>query len=62
MWENVGRKEGKIEDILELLEDLGDIPKELREKIEKQEDMITIKAWLKLAAKAESIEQFTKQM
>lgn len=59
---NDGRIEGRIESVLELLEDLGEIPKELREKIEEQEDIDIIKAWHKLAAKSESIEQFIEQM
>lgn len=59
---NDGKLEGRIESVLELLEDLGDIPQELREKIEEQEDITIIKSWHKLAAKAESIEQFREQM
>ena len=57
-----GRIVGRIDSILELLEDLGNIPPELREKIEEQEDFAVLKVWTKLAAKAESIEQFMKQM
>lgn len=57
-----GNIEGRIDSILELLEDLGEIPQELRDKIEEQEDIATLKAWHKLAAKAESIEQFMEQM
>lgn len=50
------------EDALELLEDLGDIPEELHEKIKEEQNVQTIKSWLKLAAKAESMEQFIEQM
>ena len=57
-----GKLEGRIESILELLEDLGNISPELRETIEEQEDLAVLKAWTKLAARAESIEQFMKQM
>jgi len=57
-----GKLEGRIESILELLEDLGEISQELRDKIEEQEDIATLKAWTKLAAKAKSIEQFMEQM
>ena len=57
-----GKLEGRIDSILELLEDLGEIPQELREKIEEQEDLAILKVWHKLAAKAESIEQFMEQM
>ncbi len=57
-----GKLEGRIESILELLEDLGDIPEELRDKIEEQEDLAILKVWHKLAAKVESIERFMEQM
>ena len=57
-----GRLEAKIEDVLELLEDLGNIPEELRKKIKEEQDMQTIKLWLKLSARVESIEQFIEQM
>ena len=57
-----GKLEGRIESILELLEDLGEIPEELRDKIEEQEDIAILKVWHKLAAKSESIEQFMEQM
>lgn len=57
-----GKIEGKVESILELLEDLGDVSEELRDKIEEQEDLAILKVWHKLAAKAESIEQFMEQM
>lgn len=60
------RKEGKIEDrvesIIELLEDLGPVPEKLKERLEKETDMNTLKKWHKLAARAESIEQFETEM
>ncbi|MBD5532523.1 MAG: hypothetical protein HDQ98_10055 [Lachnospiraceae bacterium] len=57
-----GITQGKINDILDLLNDLGEIPLALRERITSQRDEETLRAWLKLAAKAESIEDFTKQI
>lgn len=58
------RREGKVEDrveaITELLEDLGTIPEPLKEKLEGEKNMDTLKAWLKIAAKADSIDQFTQ--
>ena len=45
-----------------MLEDLGNIPEELRKKIKEEQDMQTIKLWLKLSARVESIEQFIEQM
>ena len=43
---------------MELLDSLGDIPSPLRERITAQKDETTLPAWLKLAAKAENIEEF----
>lgn len=57
-----GRIEGKIEYILELLDDMGTLPEGLREKIETESDVATLNAWHKIAAKAGSIEQFVKEM
>ena len=52
---------GKIEDILELLEDLGPIPEELRKLVAEQQNLDTLKKWLKLAARVESVEEFRRQ-
>ncbi|MBO5167242.1 MAG: Rpn family recombination-promoting nuclease/putative transposase [Lachnospiraceae bacterium] len=57
-----GKAEGKAEAVLELLEELGTIPENLREKIIKETDMVILKQWHKLAAKTISIEQFLKDM
>jgi len=38
-----GRAEGKAEAVLELLEDLGDVPEELRRKIMEQRDLDILK-------------------
>lgn len=60
------RKEGKIEDrietIMELLADLGPLPEALKERLENETDMNRLRVWCKLAAKAESIEQFEKEI
>ena len=57
-----GREEARQESILEFLQDLGDIPKTLKDKIREQSDIEVLKRWLKLAAKSDSIEAFTAQM
>ena len=57
-----GKIEGKIEYILELLDDMGTLPEGLREKIETESDAATLNAWFKIAVKAESVEQFVKEM
>lgn len=54
--------QGKINDILDLLNDLGEIPPALKERITSQREEETLRAWLKLAAKAESVADFTKQI
>lgn len=53
-----GKVEGKAEDILDLLEELGQVPTGLRERICAQKDMETLRGWLKLAARVHTIEEF----
>ena len=48
--------------VLSLLEDKGVVPKDLQDKILCEKDMDILQKWLKLAAKAESIEQFQNGM
>lgn len=57
-----GKAEGMAEAVLELLEDIGSIPNELKEKILSSSDLELLRRWHKLAAKAESIEQFIKEL
>lgn len=61
-----GRNEGLLqarqEAIVELLEDLGEIPESLGIQICEETDLDTLKRWHKLAAKADSIEQFITTM
>ncbi len=47
--------------ILELLEDLGMVPEEISELVEKQEDIEVLRAWHKLAAKSASLEAFIQK-
>jgi predicted transposase/invertase (TIGR01784 family) len=51
----------KRNDIMELLEDYGEIPDYLREQIEQEESIDTLKKWFRLAVKASSIEEFASQ-
>ena len=59
-----GRLEGRIEatreDVFELLEDLGEIPNRLRDKMEALEELGDLKFLFKLAAKADSMQNFVK--
>lgn len=61
-----GRNEGLLqarqESILELLEDLGEISESLNIKICEETNLDTLKRWLKLAAKTDSIEHFIAAM
>ena len=52
------RRISKAESVLELLEDLGEIPEKLKKKIMSQRDMETLKKWHKMAARAESLGKF----
>ena len=60
------REEGKIaglaEAVLDLLGSLGDVPAPLQETITSQKDDTTLRAWLKLAARAESVAEFMEQI
>ena len=57
-----GKAEGKAEDILALLEEAGSVSDELRTRIMEQTDLVILGQWLRLAAKAESVEQFEQNM
>lgn len=53
-----GLTQGKVNDILDLLGDLGKIPPSMEKQITAQKDDAVLRGWLKLAAKAESIDGF----
>lgn len=57
----VGIAIGKAEDILELLADAGTVPEALRERILGETDLDTLKKWVKLAARVESIDEFKEK-
>lgn len=57
-----GRTEGTAAAILVLLEDTGTVPEELRTRIMQMQDQQTLYRWLKLAARAESPEDFWKRI
>ena len=56
--ENLGIEQGKADDVLELLGELGQVPEPLRIRVTSQKDVSILSAWLKLAARADSIEEF----
>lgn len=57
-----GRAEGKIEVLFDLLGELGEISQDLRLRIVAQRDLTVLGSWIKLAAKAGSIEDFEKEI
>lgn len=50
------------QNILALLEDLGTLPDQTKECIAKEQNEDVLSAWLKLAARADSIEEFQSKM
>ena len=57
-----GMRLGTVNNILEFLEDLGEIPETLKSKIMQEEKPDVLRRWLKLAAKAETSEEFEKKI
>lgn len=56
------KAEGKVEAILEFLEEFCVVSAELEEQIRAEKNLEVLGRWLKLAAKADSIEQFIAEM
>ena len=57
-----GRAQGKAENVLELLRELGDVPQELEKRIMDEKDLSVLSTWLKYAAKTETIDEFISKM
>ena len=57
-----GEINGRAASVLTFLEEKGNVPKELRERISQEKSLDVLQKWLKLSAKAESIRQFEEQM
>ena len=53
---------GRREDIFQLLEIYGEIPEDIRSKINAQTDENVLKKWLIAAAKASSADEFRDHM
>ena len=58
----IATKETTIDNILELLEDLGSIPSDLSERLEDIQDIDCLKKLHKIAARVDSIEAFEEKM
>lgn len=61
-WLAEGVVTGKAQSVMELLEDLGTVPDEIKEKILNERNPEILSRWHKAAAKADSIEEFLKKM
>lgn len=59
-WEEQ-RLEGKAEAIVEVLEEIDELSSALRESIMEQTDSEKLRRWVKLAARARSIEEFEEK-
>lgn len=57
-----GKSQGKAECIVDLLEEYGVVPEDLKEKIFSQTDLAVLKSWHKLAAHVGSIEEFVERI
>ena len=61
-----GRAEGRIEEqkesILNFLEEVESVPDSCTERIMQESELGTLRAWVKLATRVETIEQFLEKM
>lgn len=55
------KNEGMAGSILTLLEKMGDVPVDLREKIISQKDKAVLEQWLLSASEVQNIEQFRQK-
>lgn len=56
--EAVGKLKGKIDSLLEILQELGDVPEALQTRIKSEKDLQVLTSWLKAVARADSVEEF----
>lgn len=57
-----GRVEGMMGAILELLEEIGEVPRRIAELIQAEHDLSVLSRWHKVAARASSIAEFEANM
>lgn len=60
--ETIGDLHRRRQDILDLLEDLGEIPEDIYSRIQAEKDTDILRKWLKTAARAESFSAFRNVM
>lgn len=56
-----GRAQGKAEFIITLLKEYGVLPKKLKSKILKQENLQVLDEWFMLAIHTKSVDEFVRQ-
>ena len=59
--EAAGIRKGKIDSLMEILQELGDIPEVLQTRIESEKDLQVLTSWLKAAARADSLKEFREK-
>ncbi len=57
-----GKAEGQAEYILDLLEDLGTVPEDLKNRIMQERNTDTLRKWHKVAARAATLEEFEEKI
>lgn len=57
-----GIAEGRAEVILELLEEKGTLPEELKGRIQSERDLNILKSWFRIAVKVDSVSQFMEEI
>lgn len=59
---NEGRQEGLKESLFSILSDLGSIPENILAQINDEDDTDILNQWVKLAARSDSMEEFTQKI
>lgn len=54
------KAEGKAESVLELLEEFGEVPEDLKVRIMQERNLEVLKRMMKAAVRAKSVEEFQK--
>ena len=57
-----GKVKGKAEAVLELLADLGTVPEAVQNRIMNEKDPELLKKWHRLSARANTLDEFLKEM
>lgn len=57
-----GERQAKIDTILRLLKENGNVPRRLEDKIRKETDEECLYTWIKMAAKVDSVETFEQMI